>query len=75
MLQGKDFIALANAFHHLFRPICMGVTYEQLPKAIIIDQSYDLTDPGLIQLIKNIVQEQDGCGSCLFFYEVELCKF
>ena len=57
MLQGKDFIALMDIFHHIFGAFRMGVADKNLTKIIVLHQANNMGNPVLIQLVKNIIQQ------------------
>jgi len=46
-----------NVLDHIFGAVGVGVADENLTKIIILDQTYNMGYPILVQIVKNIIQQ------------------
>src|SRR5690606_22066936 len=74
-LQVKNFIALMEELDHIFGSFPVGVTDEYLPKIVLFDQAHQLGAPVFIQLVKDVVQKENGSGAPLLLDKMELGQF
>ena len=61
-------------FNNSFRSLGMRVTYEDLTEKILVYKADNMGYPMLIQLVKDIIQQEDGCSVHFGFHKLELGK-